>query len=489
MAAQVRDHRLHLRRIDAYRWEIPADYKPGMRVPGLVYADEALLPHIEEDQALEQVANAATLPGIVRRSIAMPDIHWGYGFPIGGVAAMRLDDGVISPGAVGYDINCGVRLLVTGLTWEQIRPRLAVLADRLLDAVPSGVGAHGRLRLTASEMDDVLERGAAWAVARGFGRPADLHRIESEGVIPGADPAAVSRKAHTRGLDQLGTLGSGNHFLEIQRVDEIYDPATAAVFGLRHPGQITVLIHCGSRGLGHQVCDDFLSVCDGALSRYGITLPDRQLACVPLTSPEGRSYLGAMAAAANFAFANRQVITHWVRETFAAVLGPDGLPAGLDMVYDVAHNMAKIEEHTVDGGRMRVCVHRKGATRGFPAGHPDVPAAYRAVGHPVFLPGDMGRYSYVLVGTPLTMAETFGSTPHGAGRLRSRGAARRLLRGVDIVETLAAQGIIVRAHSRGLLAEEASEAYKDVADVVRVSDGAGITRKVARLRPLAVVKG
>ncbi|HEV2356982.1 MAG TPA: RtcB family protein [bacterium] len=478
-----------LRRIDAFRWEIPADYKPGMRVPGLVYADEALLPNIEEDQALEQVANAATLPGIVRRSIAMPDIHWGYGFPIGGVAAMRLDDGVVSPGAVGYDINCGVRLLTTGLAREEIRPHLSVLADRLFENIPSGVGAHGRLRLTLTELDDVLERGAAWAVARGFGRPDDLHRIESEGTIPGAVPAEVSRKAHTRGLNQLGTLGSGNHFLEIQQVDEIFDPATSAVFGLRRPGQITVLIHCGSRGLGHQVCDDFLGVCNGALPRYGITLPDRQLACVPLSSPEGQSYLGAMAAAANFAFANRQLITHWVRETFAAVLGPHGTPPGLDIVYDVAHNMAKIEDHTVEGEHARLCVHRKGATRGFPAGHPDVPAAYRDVGHPVFLPGDMGRYSYVMVGTPLAMAETFGSTPHGAGRMRSRGAARRLLHGVDIVEALAARGIIVRAQSRGLLAEEASEAYKDVADVVRVSDGAGITRKVARLRPLAVVKG
>jgi len=478
-----------LRRVDAYRWEIPADYKPGMRVPGLVYADEGLLPQIEEDEALEQVANAATLPGIVRRSIAMPDIHWGYGFPIGGVAAMRLDDGVVSPGAVGYDINCGVRLLATGLTEEEIRPHLRDLTERLFENIPSGVGAHGRLRLTPAELDDVLARGAAWAVGRGFGRPEDLQRIESEGTIPGAMPAETSERARSRGRPQLGTLGSGNHFLEIQRVDEVFDPATAAVYGLRRLGQITVLIHCGSRGFGHQVCDDFLKVCDRALPRYGITLPDRQLACVPLSSPEGRFYLGAMAAAANFAFANRQVITHWVRETFAEVLGARLAASGLDIVYDVAHNMAKIEEHTVDGARMRLCVHRKGATRGFPAGHPDVPAAYRDVGHPVFLPGDMGRYSYVLVGTPLAMAETFGSAPHGAGRMRSRGAARRLLRGVDIVDVLAARGIIVRAVSRGLLAEEASEAYKDVADVVRVSDGAGLTRKVARLRPLAVVKG
>jgi tRNA-splicing ligase RtcB len=478
-----------LRRVDAYRWEIPIDYKPGMRVPGLIYADETLLPQIEEDQALEQVANAATLPGIVRWSIAMPDIHWGYGLPIGGVAAMRLDDGVVSPGAVGYDINCGVRLLVTGLSKDQIFSHLPVLTEQLFSNIPSGVGAHGRLRLTLSELPDVLRRGAAWAVARGFGRPEDLHRIESEGTIPDAVPEEVSRRAQSRGLDQLGTLGSGNHFLEIQQVDEIFDPETAEVFGLHHPGQITVLIHCGSRGLGHQVCDDFLTVCGRALPLYGITLPDRQLACVPVSSPEGRSYLGAMAAAANFAFANRQVITHWVRETFAAVLAPYVVSPELDIVYDVAHNMAKIEEHVVLGERMRLCVHRKGATRGFPAGHPDVPAVYRDVGHPVFLPGDMGRYSYVLVGTSVAMAEAFGSTPHGAGRMRSRGAARRLLRGVDIVDALAARGILVRAHSRDLLAEEASEAYKDVADVVRVSDAAGLTRRVARLRPLAVVKG
>jgi len=326
-------------------------------------------------------------------------------------------------------------------------------------------------------------------VESGFGRPLDLERIESDGTIPGAAPEAVSQRAHTRGHDQLGTLGSGNHFLEIQEVEEIFDRSTAAVFGLHHHGQVTVLIHCGSRGLGHQVCDDFLRICDRALPRYGITLPDRQLACVPLSSPEARTYLGAMAAAANFAFANRQVITHGVREAFAAVLGGHVSSADLDIVYDVAHNMAKLEEHVVDGERMRLCVHRKGATRGFPAGHPEVPAAYREVGHPVFLPGDMGRYSYVLVGTTIAMTETFGSTPHGAGRVRSRGAARRLLQGVNMVDALAARGVLVRAANRALLAEEAPEAYKDVADIVRVADGAGLTRRVARLRPLAVVKG
>ena len=478
-----------LRQRDAHRWEIPASYKPGMRVPGLIYADANLIKQIESDQAVEQVANAATLPGVVSQAIAMPDIHWGYGFPIGGVAAMRLDEGVVSPGAVGYDINCGVRLLATHLSDDDIRPSLGPLTERLFRNVPSGVGAHGRLRLTAGEMPEVLRGGAAWAVRRGHGRAGDLRRIESEGTIPGADADQVSQKAVSRGLDQLGTLGSGNHFLEIQRVEEIRDPETARVFGLHHVGQVTILMHCGSRGLGHQVCDDYLAAAASALPRYGIVLPDRQLACVPIASPEGKAYLGAMAAAANFAFANRQVITHWVRETFEQILRQSAESMGLDIVYDVAHNMAKIEEHTVDGAAMKLCVHRKGATRGFPAGHPDLPPEYRHVGHPVLVPGDMGRYSYVLVGTPVAMAEAFGSTPHGAGRMRSRGEAKRLLRGVDLVDVLAKRGILVRAASRDLLAEEASEAYKDVAEVVRASDGAGLTRTVARLQPLAVVKG
>jgi len=475
--------------LDAYRWEIPSTAKPGMRVPGLIYADANLIGQIQQDQAVEQLANTATLPGIVRRAMAMPDIHWGYGFPIGGVVAMRLDDGVVSPGGVGYDINCGVRLLSTGLADEEIRPHLGALADRLLRNVPSGVGARGRLRLNAAELPDVLQAGAGWAVRRGYGRAEDTRRIESVGAIPGALPEEVSRKAITRGLDQLGTLGSGNHFLEIQRVEEIYDPLTAAAFGLEHRGQVTVLMHCGSRGLGHQVCDDYLEVAGRSLSRYGIALPDRQLACVPIASPEGRAYLGAMAAAANFAFANRQVITHWIRESFEDVLRRSAESIGLDLVYDVAHNMAKIEEHTVEGRSMQVCVHRKGATRGFPAGHPEIPEEYRGVGHPVLVPGDMGRYSYVLLGTAVAMAETFGSTPHGAGRMRSRSEAKRLLRGVDVADALARRGILVRAVSRDLLAEEASEAYKDVADVVRASDGAGLTRSIARLQPLAVVKG
>ena len=478
-----------LRQLDAYRWEIPMTARPWMRVPGLIYADEILVTQIQEDQALEQLANAAALPGVVRWAIAMPDIHWGYGFPIGGVAATRLDDGVISPGAVGYDINCGVRLLASHLSDGEIRPHLSALVERLFRNIPAGVGAHGRLRVSPAELPEVLQRGAEWAVRRGYGRAGDLSRIEAGGTIPGARPDALSRKALSRGLDQLGTLGSGNHFLEIQRVEEIYDPKTAAIFGLEHRGQVTVLMHCGSRGLGHQVCDDYLEVCGRALPRYGITLPDRQLASVPLASAEGRAYRGAMGAAANFAFANRQVITNWVRESFEEVLRRSADSIGLGLVYDVAHNMAKIEEHTVDGESVQLCVHRKGATRGFPAGHAEVPEEYREVGHPVLVPGDMGRYSYVLVGTAVAMAETFGSTPHGAGRMRSRGAAKRLLRGVDVVDVLAQRGILVRAASRDLLAEEASEAYKDVAEVVRASDGAGLTRSVARLTPLAVVKG
>lgn len=478
-----------LRQIDAYRWEIPAGAVPGMRVPGRIYADETLIAQIREDQCLTQVANVATLPGIVFRSIAMPDIHWGYGFPIGGVAAMDPETGVVSPGGVGYDINCGVRLLSTHLSAEDIRPHLAALAERLFRSVPSGVGVKGRTRLDAAELDEVLAKGAAWAVRRGLGRAGDLRRIEAGGTIPGADPGQVSQRAKSRGSDQLGTLGSGNHFLEIQGIDEIFDPAAGGAFGLREPGQVTILIHCGSRGLGHQVCDDYLAVSARALSKYGISLPDRQLACVPLASPEGQAYLGAMAAAANFAFANRQVITHHIRETFEHVLGQSAERLGLDVVYDVAHNVAKMEDHVVDGRARRLCVHRKGATRGFPAGHPEVPEEYRSVGHPVLVPGDMGRYSYVLVGTETAMRETFGSTPHGAGRARSRGDAKRLLKGVDVVETLARRGILLRAASRDLAAEEASEAYKDVADVVRASDGAGLTRRVARLRPLAVVKG
>ena len=478
-----------LKRLDENRWEIPQDYKPGMRVPGIVYADEALMRSIREDQALEQVANVACLPGIVKASIAMPDIHWGYGFPIGGVAATRLEDGVVSPGGVGFDINCGVRLLRTDLTEREVRPRLDALVDRLFANVPSGVGSSGKIRLRGEEIDQVLRKGGRWAVEQGMGDLGDLELTEENGALAGGDPELISKRARERGAPQLGTLGSGNHFLEVQAVQEIYDPEAAAAMGLSEVGQVTVLIHCGSRGLGHQVCDDFLRTMDGALKKYGIQLPDRQLACAPITSPEGRDYLASLACAANFAWANRQCIAHWTRESFEEVFGKSWRELGMHQVYDVAHNIAKIEEHRLNGEVMRLCVHRKGATRGFPPGHPQTPAQYREVGQPVLVPGDMGRYSFVAVGTEGAMEESFGSTCHGAGRAESRSAARRKLKGHDIARELREQGIVVKAMSRTGLLEEASMAYKDVADVIQVTHNAGIAKKVAKMRPLGVIKG
>ncbi len=478
-----------LRQVDRFRWEISPDYKPGMKVPGLVYADEQLMAAIREDQALEPVANVACLPGIVEHSLAMPDIHWGYGFPVGGVAATSLDGGVVSPGGIGYDVNCGVRLLRTDLTEKEIRPKLPKLADELFRGVPSGLGQGGRVQLGTRELDQVLERGAGWAVERGYGAARDLDFIEERGALRTADAGVVSARAKERGGSQVGTLGSGNHFLEVQAVEEILDPAVAAGFGLKGAGQVVVFIHTGSRGLGHQVCVDYLQVAEASARKHGIALPDRQLACMPLGTPEANRYLAAMAAAANFAFANRQLITHWVREAFAKAFGRSAPHLGLELLYDVAHNIAKLEDYEVGGKRQRVCVHRKGATRAFPPGHPAVPEAYRTFGQPVLIPGDMGRYSYVAVGTERAMAESFGSTCHGAGRVQSRGAAKRSLKGVDVGEQLGARGIVVRAHSKGALAEEAPQAYKDVADVVRVAAGAGIARPVARMRPLAVIKG
>jgi tRNA-splicing ligase RtcB len=478
-----------LKKVDDYRWELPQDYKPGMRVPGLIFADEAMLNLMAEDQAIEQVANVAFLPGIVGHSLAMPDIHWGYGFPIGGVAAMRVKDGVISPGGVGFDINCGVRLLRTDLREDDVRPVLRELVNQLFRDVPAGLGGHGPLRLSYAELDDLMVRGARWMVDRGYGLPEELEVTESQGCLPGADPAVVSQRARQRGLAQLGTLGSGNHFLEVQVVDTIYDRGAADVFGLEEPGQVVVFFHCGSRGFGHQVCQDYLDVMEKAAKRYDIHLPDRQLACAPLDSREGRDYMAAMTAAANFAWANRQCIAHWVRQSFAHIFQKQPEELGMRLIYDVAHNIAKVERHRFNGREVTVCVHRKGATRAFPAGHPEIPAAYRQVGQPVLVPGDMGRYSYLAVGTERAMAETWGSTCHGAGRLQSRGAAKRSLKGVDIAARLAEQGIVVRAQDRSALAEEASEAYKDVADVVDVLEKAGISRKVAKMRPLGVIKG
>jgi tRNA-splicing ligase RtcB len=478
-----------LEKVDGFRWRIPKSYKAGMRVDGLIYADEGMLPHILEEQALEQVANVAFLPGIVGYSLAMPDIHWGYGFAIGGVAAMRVNDGVISPGGLGFDINCGVRIMRTNLTKEEVSPKIKNLIDALFYAVPSGLGSKGVIKLRAGEIDDVLIKGSRWAVARGYGNNEDLETTEERGEMKGVDPSRVSARAKERGIPQLGTLGSGNHFLEVAVVDEIYDEKVAQAMGIEQLGQVMLYVHCGSRGLGHQVADDYIKEMLRSMPKYGIQVPDRQLACVPVQSAEGQAYLAAMRCAANYAWANRQCITHWVRETFYRVMGLSPRDAGLELIYDVTHNIAKIEDHDVAGKKEKLCVHRKGATRAFPAGHPDVPPKYASVGQPILIPGDMGRTSYVLVGTEQAMRETFGSTCHGAGRLESRAAAKRRASGREVLEALEARGIAVRAGSLAGLAEEAPEAYKDVGDVVRVAHGAGISKKVARTRPIAVVKG
>jgi tRNA-splicing ligase RtcB len=478
-----------LEKVDNYRWRIPQSYKPGMRVDGLIYADEGMLRQIIDDQAPEQVANVAFLPGIVGSSLAMPDIHWGYGFAIGGVAATRVSDGVVSPGGVGFDINCGVRIMRTNLDEKEVRPRIDKLAEALFNAVPSGVGSQGKIKLNSKEMDEVLVKGSRWAVNSGYGRREDLLATEAKGEIQGADPDLVSSRAKERGVPQLGTLGSGNHFLEVALVDEIYEPEIARVMGIDHTGQVVLYVHCGSRGLGHQVADDYIKEMLRAMPKYGIQVPDRQLACAPVASPEGKAYLAAMRGAANYAWANRQCISHWVRESFCRVMAMGEAKAGLELIYDVTHNIAKIEEHEVDGKKLKLCVHRKGATRAFPAGHPEVPPQYAKIGQPILIPGDMGRVSYVLVGTEKAMQETFGSTCHGAGRMQSRAAAKRQIQGREVLAAMAAKGITVRAGSLSGLAEEASESYKDVNEVVNVVQGAGISKKVARTRPIAVIKG
>jgi tRNA-splicing ligase RtcB len=419
----------------------------------------------------------------------MPDIHWGYGFAIGGVAATRVSDGVISPGGVGFDINCGVRIMRTNLTRDEVAPRIKELIDALYYAVPSGLGSKGKIKLRSGEIDDVLVKGSRWAVNRGYGRKEDLETTEEGGEMKGADPSCVSGRAKERGIPQLGTLGSGNHFLEVAVIDEIYEPEVAGVMGIERVGQVMLYVHCGSRGLGHQVADDYIKEMLRSMPKYSIEVPDRQLACVPVASAEGKSYLAAMRGAANYAWANRQGITHWVREAFCRVMGIGDSQAGLELIYDVTHNIAKIEDHEIDGKKEKLCVHRKGATRAFPAGHPDIPRQYAKVGQPILIPGDMGRMSYILVGTERAMKETFGSTCHGAGRLQSRAAAKKSQSGRDVLNALEARGITVRAGSLAGLAEEAPEAYKDVGDVVRVAHGAGISRKVARTRPIAVVKG
>ena len=476
-------------KIDDYRWQIPQSYKLGMKVPGLIYASEAMLKSIREEQTLEQVANVAFLPGIVGYSFAMPDIHWGYGFPIGGVAAMDIENGVISPGGVGYDINCGVRLLRTNLHEAEVRPKIKQLINELFVNIPSGLGSEGKIKVSRKEMEQLMLEGARWAVRHGLGSEEDLDVTEEGGCIKGADPGKISDKAVKRGMPQAGTLGSGNHFLEVQVVKEIFEPNIASVMGITEIGQVLVLIHTGSRGFGHQVCTDHLRVMEEAASRYGIKLPDRQLACAPIESQEGKDYLAAMACAANYAWNNRQCIAHWARESFSKVFGKNPEELGMRQVYDVCHNIAKIEEHTIGGRQLKLCVHRKGATRAFPAGHKDVPERYKETGQPVLIPGDMGRCSFVAVGTQKAMEDTFGSTCHGAGRALSRGAAKRSLRGRDVMRELEERGITIKAGSIPSLAEEASQAYKDVTQVIDVVHEAGISKKVAMAVPLGVIKG
>jgi tRNA-splicing ligase RtcB len=471
------------------RYRIPRSYKPQMRTDGIVFASAQMVSDIKSDQSPEQVANVACLPGIVGNSIAMPDIHYGYGFPIGGVAATDVDQGVVSPGGVGYDINCGVRLMRTDLRRSEVAPKIEQVINQIFRDVPSGVGSEGRVRVNDAELRRVLQQGAQWAVKAGYGWSQDIDHLENGGRLDGADPATLSDRARKRGQPQLGTLGSGNHFLEVQEVSDIYDPAVARAFGIEEVGQITIMVHTGSRGLGYQVCDDALEMMQRAMQKYKIDVPDRQLACAPVNSPEGQEYLSAMACAANYAWANRTCISHWVREAFAHAMDAAPEKLGLQVVYDVAHNIAKIETHEVGGRPRRLCVHRKGATRAFPAGHPDIPSDYAQVGQPVIVPGDMGTHSYLLVGVPEAMLDTWGSTCHGAGRLMSRHQAVRLAKDRDIIRELGEQGIYVRAASRAGVAEEMPAAYKDVDVVAEACECAGISRRVARMRPLGVMKG
>ncbi len=477
---------MKIEKIDDYRWRIPKD--GGMQVEGMIYADKKMLDELRTDQSPQQVVNVAHLPGIIKYSLAMPDIHWGYGFPIGGVAAFDLKEGIISPGGVGYDINCGVRLVRTELHRKDIEKRLREIVEALFRSIPTGVGSKSQMRLSLAEERKVLIEGAKWAVSQGYGRQEDLEYIEEGGTMEGADPDLLSDRALERGRPQLGTLGSGNHFVEVGYVEKVFNDKLAQALGL-FPDQVSVLIHTGSRGLGHQVCDDYIKVMIQASRKYGIELPDRQLCCAPLGSEEAKRYIAAMICAVNYAFANRQMITHWLREAFEKLFKLSPRDLRMDLVYDVCHNIAKFETHIIDGIEKKVCVHRKGATRAFGPGRKEVPARYRPLGQPVLIPGDMGRCSYVLMGTQKAMEETFGSTCHGAGRVMSRKRAIKAARGRSISRELEDQGIYVRATGRETLAEEMPEAYKDVSQVVEVVHNAGISQKVARLKPLAVIKG
>jgi tRNA-splicing ligase RtcB len=480
--------RADLQQINRWEWEISSEYRADMRVPARAFISEGLIEAALEDRAMDQLVNTATLPGIVRYALAMPDMHQGYGFPIGGVVATSLPDGVISPGGVGYDINCGVRLLRTGIEAEALRPHMECLMTALFQNVASGVGASGALRLNTRQLEAVLHQGAGWAVEQGYGLAADLECAEDGGCLAEANASALSARARERGLDHIGTLGSGNHFLEIDRVDEILETAAAEVFGL-HAGEAVVWIHCGSRGLGHQVCTDAVRDMQAAVTRYGITIPDRELVCAPFNSREAQAYYRAMCAAANYAWANRQMITHLVRQTFEQQLPASLLPGSLPLVYDVCHNIAKVEEHIVDGKHIRLCVHRKGATRSFGPSRAEVPERYRAIGQPVLIPGNMEAGSYVLAGTEAALAKTFGSTCHGAGRTLSRHEARRRVQGAALRSRLESLHITVRAGSLSGLAEEAPVAYKDVDLVVAVTHESGLATRVAHTVPMGVIKG
>ncbi|MFO0806526.1 MAG: RtcB family protein [Gemmataceae bacterium] len=478
-----------LERVDACCYRIPKNYRPDMRVDGLIFANEKLLDAIRKDQAAEQVANVATLPGIQSASFAMPDIHWGYGFCIGGVAATDpAEGGVISPGGVGYDINCGVRLVKTNLFLDEVKHHIRDLVKALHYSVPAGAGRGGKYKFDSTETRRLMGEGPRFVVNRDLGVPRDLDHTEANGKIEDADPHEVTDHAVKRGSEQCGTLGSGNHFLEVQVVDSVFDAEVAKVFGLEL-NQVCVMIHSGSRGLGYQVCDDALAQFRNCPAKYGITLPDRQLACAPAESPEGKKYIAAMRAAANYGFCNRQLLMQQAREVFAKEFGRTWEDLGMELLYDVAHNIAKLEEHTVDGKKKKVWVHRKGATRAFPAGHPEVPEQFRSVGQPVIIPGDMGRASWVLVGAPGSMERTFGSTCHGAGRAMSRTTARKNVSDRKIEKELEARGVIAMASSRFGLAEEQPNAYKNVDHVVNVVHDANLSRKVARMRPIGVIKG
>jgi len=480
--------RIRLEKVGDYEWRIPAGSKPCMKTDAIVFADEYLLEKMESDLTLDQAANVACLPGIELYSYVMPDGHQGYGFPIGGVAGFDIENGVISPGGVGYDINCGVRVLLTNLSLQDVKGKLRDLVDTIFRNVPSGVGSTGYLKLTLRDLDEVLEHGVKWAVERGYGWERDADHTEEGGSMKGARADKVSRVAKQRGHEQLGTLGAGNHFLEIQVVEEIYDPRAAKIMGITHVGQITVMIHTGSRGLGHQVASDYLMIMERAMRKYSISVPDRELAAVPFKSPEAQDYFAAMAAAANFAWTNRQIITHWVRESFKQVYKRDPEELGLEVIYDVAHNIAKIEEHVIKGENYRVVVHRKGATRAFPPGHPDIPGDYRSIGQPVLIPGSMGTASYILVGIR-EGARTWYSAPHGAGRWLSRGEAIRSYSPDRVILELERKGIAIRAATKRVVSEEAPEAYKDVDRVVFVAEKVKIAKPVVKLVPIGVVKG